>query len=104
MNDKIKERVIKISNYILLTHKNVREIALEFDVNKSTVHLDLTERLVKIDIEKYKKVRKILEENKIEGRKKGGRKIGGKNRKKGNIVMLNGDKNDKSKNNKEKLA
>ena len=47
--------------YIIDTEKTIREIATIFKVSKSTVHKDLHERLIKIDQNLFKKVKKILE-------------------------------------------
>lgn len=48
------------ASYIIKTKKTVREIALVFNVSKSTVHKDLHERLLKIDKNLFKKVDEIL--------------------------------------------
>lgn len=58
---KISERVKEEANYILKTGYTIREIAKEFSVSKSTVHKDLNERLHKIDLNLYKKVKVILD-------------------------------------------
>lgn len=60
MNKAIIARVIEEANYIIQTGKTVREIADVFNVSKSTVHKDLHERLLNIDINKYKQVDDIL--------------------------------------------
>lgn len=60
MNSKIINRVIKEADLILDTKKTVREIAIIFNVSKSTVHKDLHNRLFDIDKNKHKKVEKIL--------------------------------------------
>ena len=60
MNKKIIDRVYSESEYILDTKKTVREIAKVFNVSKSTVHKDLTDRLLELDEILYKKVAKIL--------------------------------------------
>ena len=60
MNKRIIDRVIRESEYIINTGKTVREMALVFDVSKSTVHKDLRERLLEIDVSKYNEVAKIL--------------------------------------------
>ena len=52
MNKRIIDRVIRESDYIINTGKTVREMALVFDVSKSTVHKDLRERLLEIDVSK----------------------------------------------------
>lgn len=61
MNTKIMKRVIEESDYIIKTNKTVREIANIFKVSKSTVHKDLSDRLLEINKDKYKKVTKILQ-------------------------------------------
>lgn len=60
MNKKIMERVINESNYILKTGDTIRDIAKVFKVSKSTVHKDLNELLLKIDMNTHEKVGKIL--------------------------------------------
>lgn len=60
MHDYIKERTIRIGNYVLDTGKTVRLIAKEFGVSKSTVHKDLTERLPDIKPELAKEVKEVL--------------------------------------------
>lgn len=57
----INERVKEEANYILKTGYTIREIAKVFNVSKSTVHKDLNERLYKIDMNKYEKVKEILD-------------------------------------------
>ncbi|SFB26805.1 putative DeoR family transcriptional regulator, stage III sporulation protein D [Lentibacillus halodurans] len=60
MHDYIKERTIRIGNYVVETRKTVRLIAREFGVSKSTVHKDLTERLPEINPELYNQVKDVL--------------------------------------------
>lgn len=64
MHDYIKERTIRIGNYVIETRKTVRMIAKEFGVSKSTVHKDLTERLPELNSELAKQVKEILEYHK----------------------------------------
>ncbi len=64
MHDYIKERTIRIGNYVVETKKTVRVIAKEFGVSKSTVHKDLTERLPEINAELARQVKEILEYHK----------------------------------------
>jgi len=61
MNKKITNRVLQEGKYIIDTGKTVREIADVFNVSKSTVHKDLTDRLLEIDIDMYNKVSRILQ-------------------------------------------
>ena len=60
MNSLITKRVIDEANYMLETKATIREIAKIFDVSKSTVHKDLHERLLDINIELYNKIDSIL--------------------------------------------
>ncbi len=56
----IKERVLKESEMLIETKMTIRELAKINNVSKSTVHNDLTKRLIKVDKEKYDMVKKIL--------------------------------------------
>lgn len=60
MSSAISERVKKEALYIIDTEKTIREIAAIFKVSKSTVHKDLHERLINIDENLFKQVKKIL--------------------------------------------
>ncbi|MBE3549992.1 MAG: Stage III sporulation protein D [Brockia lithotrophica] len=64
MHDYIRERTLKIAQHLIETRKTVRAIAKDFDISKSTVHKDLTERLPEIHPELWKEVREILEYHK----------------------------------------
>ena len=72
MRENIKERVTEIAAYIIERNATVRAAAQVFDVSKSTVHSDMTMRLPRIDVEKYKKVKKILDKNREERHVRGG--------------------------------
>ena len=61
MDKRIIERVINEGNYIVDTGKTVREMALVFNLSKSTIHKDLRERLLEIDLDLYKKVSNVLQ-------------------------------------------
>ena len=56
----INNRVLDEANYMIKTKKTVRQLALIFNVSKSTVHKDLHERLFQIDRKLYNEVDKIL--------------------------------------------
>ena len=60
MNKNIIKRVLEEANYMIKTGSTVREMALIFNVSKSTVHKDLHERLLDIDNSLYLEVDKIL--------------------------------------------
>ena len=68
----IEERAVKIAHYIIETKDTVRGAATKFGVSKSTVHKDVSDRLIKINHDLAKQVRKILDENKAERHLRGG--------------------------------
>ena len=72
MQDYISERVIREGEYIIETGSTVRATAEHFDISKSTVHKDVTERLKVIDKQLYKEVRKVLNINLAERHIRGG--------------------------------
>ncbi len=49
MNKDIKKRVLSEANHIIKTQDTIRKTADHFNVSKSTVHTDLSERLKEID-------------------------------------------------------
>ncbi len=49
MNKDIKARVLNEANHIIKTQDTIRKTAGLFNVSKSTVHTDLSERLKEID-------------------------------------------------------
>ena len=60
MKKNIVNRVVEEANYMIKTKKTIRDIAMVFSVSKSTVHKDLTERLLEIDTNLHKKITDIL--------------------------------------------
>lgn len=72
MWDYIYERVLKEGEYIIATNSTVRAAALSFNISKSTVHKDVTERLKTIDKELYERVREVLNKNLSERHIRGG--------------------------------
>ena len=68
----IEERAISIAHYIIDSKDTVRGAAAKFGISKSTVHKDVSERLVKINPILAKEVREILDENKAERHIRGG--------------------------------
>ncbi len=63
MSKSIIKRVNDIADYIINTKNTIRETAKIFKVSKSTVHKDLKERLYEIDINKYYKIKEIMDEH-----------------------------------------
>ena len=72
MWDYISERVIREAEYIIETKSTVRAAALNFNISKSTVHKDVTERLKEIDKQLFKDVREVLNTNLSERHIRGG--------------------------------
>lgn len=72
MKDYIEERVIELARYILETNATVRATAKKFRVSKSTVHKDVTERLLEISPSMAQDVKRVLENNKAERHIRGG--------------------------------
>jgi putative DeoR family transcriptional regulator (stage III sporulation protein D) len=68
----IEERAITLARYIIDSKDTVRGAAKKFCISKSTVHKDVTERLLKINPILAKEVREILDENKAERHIRGG--------------------------------
>lgn len=60
LNKEIMSRVINIANHIIETKDTIRKTAQIYNISKSTVHKDLQERLIDIDIKKYNEVKKIM--------------------------------------------
>ena len=72
MKDYIEERVLELARYIIETQATVRSAAQKFRVSKSTVHKDITERLLEINPALAADVKLILENNKAERHIRGG--------------------------------
>ena len=72
MKDYIEERAISIANYIIESTATVRQTAKAFGVSKSTVHKDVTDRLMQIDPTLAKQARQVLDVNKSERHIRGG--------------------------------
>ena len=72
MKQYIEERAINIANYIIENNVTVRQTAKEFGISKSTVHKDVTERLMQVHPTLAKEARKVLDVNKLERHIRGG--------------------------------
>ena len=72
MKSYIEERAVDIANYIIEKNATVRQTAREFRVSKSTVHKDVTERLLQINPTLAGSVRRVLDINKEERHIRGG--------------------------------
>ena len=72
MKEYIEERAIEIANYIILQKATVRQTAKKFGVSKSTVHKDVTARLLQINPSLAAEARTVLDKNKAERHIRGG--------------------------------
>lgn len=72
MQDYIQKRVLDICDYILESQATVRRAAQVFQVSKSTVHKDMTERLPSLNKQLAREIKNILEYNKAERHLRGG--------------------------------
>lgn len=68
----IEERAINLAHYIIDSKDTVRGAAKKFGISKSTVHKDVSERLLTINKALAVEVRRILDENKAERHIRGG--------------------------------
>ena len=72
MKDYIEERAVEIAYYIIEHEATVRQTAKQFGVSKSTIHKDVTDRLLAINPALAKEARKVLDRNKSERHIRGG--------------------------------
>ena len=72
MRDYIEERAVDIANYIIDHNATVRQTAKKFGISKSTVHKDVTDRLIQINPSLASEARKVLDTNKSERHIRGG--------------------------------
>ena len=71
-NISIEERAVKLAHYIIENKDTVRGAAAKYGISKSTVHKDVSERLLKINPGLAQEVREVLNENKAERHIRGG--------------------------------
>ena len=72
MKDYIEERVIELAHFIIEGKSTVRATAKHFNISKSTVHKDVTERLKGLNKALYKDVKEVLNLNKEQRHIRGG--------------------------------
>lgn len=72
MKDYIEERVLELARYLTETNSTVRAAAKHFNISKSTVHKDVTDRLKLINKPLYFQVKHVLENNKEQRHIRGG--------------------------------
>lgn len=68
----IEERAVNLAHYIIDSKDTVRGAAKKFGISKSTVHKDVSSRLLRINRVLAIQVREILNENKAERHIRGG--------------------------------
>ena len=68
----IEERAIQVAQYIIETEDTVRGAAKKFGISKSSIHKDVSQRLLKINYNLAMEVRKVLDKNKAERHIRGG--------------------------------
>lgn len=72
MRDYIEERIYQAAAYIVEHGATVRETAKELGISKSTVHQDVSVRLVQLNPQLAHAVRLVLDKNKAERHIRGG--------------------------------
>ena len=72
MREAADERAVILGEYILETGATVRAAAKVYGISKSTVHKDVTERLLHRNPQLYRQVKAVLEINKQERHIRGG--------------------------------
>ena len=68
----VEQRAVELAEYIIENQTTVRAAAKKFGVSKSTVHMDVSERLKKLNPSLYNEVREVLDINKAERHIRGG--------------------------------
>lgn len=69
----VDERAVMLGEYIASSGATVRNAAKKFGISKSTVHKDVTERLVRINPTLAHEARVVLDINKAERHIRGGK-------------------------------
>ena len=72
MKQSVDDRAAMLGEYIVQNKATVRRAAKQFGVSKSTVHKDVTERLLQINPALAGEARKVLDMNKSERHIRGG--------------------------------
>ena len=72
MKDLVEERAARLGEYIVENKATVRAAAKVFGISKSTVHMDVAQRLKNLNPGLYGEVRQVLEINKAQRHIRGG--------------------------------
>jgi len=68
----VEERCVELGCYIVENQATVRAAAKQFGISKSTVHMDVSERLRSVQPQLYSQVRQVLDINKSQRHIRGG--------------------------------
>ncbi|MBQ5994785.1 MAG: sporulation transcriptional regulator SpoIIID [Clostridia bacterium] len=68
----VSDRAVTLGRYIVDNNATVRQAAGQYGISKSTVHMDVTRRLQKINPSLFRQVRRVLDVNKSERHIRGG--------------------------------
>ncbi|MCR5485574.1 MAG: sporulation transcriptional regulator SpoIIID [Clostridiales bacterium] len=68
----VEERAVDLGEYIVKNNTTVRAAAKKFGISKSTVHMDVSQRLKRLNPPLYTEVRKVLDTNKAQRHIRGG--------------------------------
>ncbi len=68
----VEERAVELGEYIVDNKTTVRAAAKEFGISKSTVHMDVSQRLKSLNPQLFREVREVLEINKAQRHIRGG--------------------------------
>ncbi len=71
-HQQIEERAVMIAQYIVEQNATVRQAAKQFEISKSTVHKDITDRLLHLNPALAEQARQVLDRNKSERHIRGG--------------------------------
>ena len=72
MKGNMEERAERLAQYIIENRTTVRAAAQKFGISKSTVHKDISERLLQFNRVLYQQVKEVLEVNKAQRHIRGG--------------------------------
>ena len=72
MKNIVEERAVELGEYIVENKATVRATAKQFGVSKSTVHMDVSKRLERVNPQLFLEVRQVLDVNKAQRHIRGG--------------------------------
>ncbi len=72
MKELVEERAVELGEYIVENKATVRAAAKKFGVSKSTVHMDVSKRLERVNPQLFLEVRQVLDVNKAQRHIRGG--------------------------------